>query len=56
MNLKESKQGNPARHLQNCIRYIMNEEKTIGGALAGGNVGIESTEESFQDFLQTKMD
>ena len=54
MNLKESKKGNPARHLKNCIRYIMNEEKTIGGALAGGNVGIATPEESLQDFLFSK--
>ena len=56
MNLKEAAKGNPARHLYNCIKYIMNEDKTINGALVGGNVGIATPEESYKYFIDTKME
>lgn len=56
MNLKEAAKGNPARHLYNCIKYIMNEDKTISGALIGGNVGIATPDESYKYFIDTKME
>ena len=56
MNLKESRTGNAGRHLKNCINYIMDEDKTIGGSLIGGNVSILSPEESYNSFIETKTD
>ena len=56
MNLKESRAGNAGRHLKNCINYIMNEEKTIGGSLIGGNVSILNPDESYDSFIETKTD
>lgn len=54
MNLKESRRGNAGRHLKNCISYIMNEEKTLGGSLIGGNVSIQTPLESYESFIETK--
>lgn len=53
-NLKESPRR-PSKHLQNCIRYILNTEKTEDGLWVGGNVGREANE-VYQAMLDTKMD
>ena len=52
-HLKESKKGNPAAHLKNAIRYILNPEKTNGGMFVGGNCGT-SAEEIYASMISTK--
>ncbi len=54
-HMKESSRGNPGRHLQNAIEYIMNPEKTEHRLLVGGNSG-SAPAEVYQTFLDTKMD
>lgn len=52
-HLKESKKGNPAAHLKNAIRYILNPEKTNEGMFVGGNCGT-SAEEIYASMISTK--
>ena len=40
LRLKESSRGNPAQHLKNNLKYILNPEKTQGGMNIGGNAGV----------------
>jgi hypothetical protein len=53
-NLKESKSGNPASHLKNCINYILNPEKTRCGMLIGSNCGITANE-IYKSMIETKQ-
>lgn len=52
MHMKESSTGTSS-HLKNAINYILNDEKTKGGSLVGGNCGLES-DEIYQQMLATK--
>lgn len=53
MHMKEGK-GSPSSHLKNAITYILNDEKTRGGDLVGGNSGVNG-KEIFEAFLETKQ-
>lgn len=52
-HLKESAKGNPAAHLKNAIRYILNPEKTEGGLYVGGNCGTDA-DEVYASMMRTK--
>ncbi len=54
LNIKTDSRGSSG-HLANSIKYILNPEKTKGGLLVGGNVGVEY-EEVYQAMLDTKAD
>ena len=54
MHMKESS-PTPHTHLRNSIDYVLNEEKTKGGELVGGNAGFERNE-ILQNFLETKKE
>lgn len=52
-HLKESSKGNPAAHLKNAIRYILNPEKTEGGLYVGGSCG-RNADEVYSSMMHTK--
>ena len=52
-HLKESSKGNPAAHLKNAIKYILNPEKTEGGLYVGGSCG-RSADEVYASMMRTK--
>ena len=54
-NLKESHKGNPAAHLKNAIKYILNPEKTENGFLTGSNCGANASE-IYEAMIGTKKD
>jgi len=50
-HMKECTGRNPAAHLKNAIKYILNPEKTGNGAFVGGNCDWL---EPFKTFMETK--
>lgn len=54
MNIKQGKAGG-SRHLLNSIQYVMNEKKTAGGSLIGGNSGSVPGE-VYRTMMDTKAD
>lgn len=55
MHMKETKKGNPARHLRNGIQYIMKDGKTENGRWIGGNAG-STWQEAYHTMLGTKQE
>lgn len=54
-HMKESSRGNPGKHLENAIKYILNPDKTEQLLLTGGNSGYDAAE-IFQTFMETKKE
>lgn len=55
MHVKERKNGNPHGGMHDCIRYILDPEKTENGYWVGGNAGKE-TGQVYRNFLEVKKD
>lgn len=52
LNIKESKGGNPASHLENALNYIQNPDKTEECVLVGGINCLPDT--AFEQMVETK--
>ena len=54
MHVKERKNGNPHGGMYDCIKYIIDPEKTENYWI-GGNTGTK-TDQVYQNFMETKRD